>query len=227
MPEASYYYNDASVRRKIADGGHRALIGGLWEEMGAWQFNLMRSVGLAPDHRFLDVGCGSFRGGVRFVPYLQPGRYFGFDLNQALIDVGYEQEIVAAGLGERLPRENLAATDEFDCAGFGGDFDFALAVSVFTHLPLNHMRLAFERLAPELKPGGRFVFTYFECPEPAPTAIPITQPPAGVVTYAARDPYHYRRADIIHAAAGAPLEIEWPKAAPHPRGQKVAVAVRA
>ena len=64
-------------------------------------------------------------------------------------------------LREKLPRENLRATDRFDC-DFGVQFDFAIAQSLFTHIPLNDIRLCLVRLGrqgrgnPHLSPRERF-----------------------------------------------------------------------
>ena len=46
---------------------HREAVGGLWEEMRRLQFDFLANQGLKPDHKLLDIGCGSMRGGVHFV----------------------------------------------------------------------------------------------------------------------------------------------------------------
>ena len=62
---------------------HRAAVGGRWEEIGRLQFDFLVRQGLMPEHFFLDVGCGSWRGGVHFVDYLLSHRYFGVDVSGA------------------------------------------------------------------------------------------------------------------------------------------------
>ncbi len=215
------YYNDRTVAKGVGRGLHRELIGGLWEEVGLWQFNLLKSHGLKPSHRLLDVGCGSFRGGVKFVHYLNAGNYFGFDISKALIDVGYRREIEANGLASKLPRRNLCVTDSFSCSEFGGEFDFAIAVSVFSHLPLNHWRIALENLAPQMKTGGSFFATFFCCPEDREFGSAIEQRPGGVVSYPTRDPYHCRVSDVVHLAHGLPWSVELIDIDNHARGQRV------
>jgi hypothetical protein len=54
--------------------GHRGFIGGLWDELGRLQVDFPVSEGLEPAHVLLDIGCGSLRGGVHLIPYLEPGR---------------------------------------------------------------------------------------------------------------------------------------------------------
>jgi SAM-dependent methyltransferase len=215
------YYNSRFVKNRVTAGMHRHVIGGLWEELGNWQFELLKTHGLQPFHRLLDIGCGSFRGGVKFVSFLDAGNYYGFDLNKGLLDAGYAREIRANGLATKLPKENLCVTDDFSCEEFGGNFDFAIAVSVFSHLSLNHWRIALERLAPQIKSGGQLFATYFPCPEDADFASPIKHNPSGVISYPARDPYHCRASDIVHLAKGLPWEITPLEKGDHPRGQRV------
>jgi hypothetical protein len=73
--------------------GHRDYVGALWEQVGILQFEFMVSQGLRPQHVLLDVGCGSLRGGVHFIPYLEPGNYLGIDKERRLIRSGLKREI--------------------------------------------------------------------------------------------------------------------------------------
>ncbi len=125
---------------QIATGWHRTWIGGLWEKMGRFQLDYLVAEGLSPQMNLLDVGCGCLRAGVWFIPYLEPGRYFGIDVSAPLLDAGYDVELPAAGLQGRLARENLLANGSFEAWRFGTPFDMALAQSVFTHLPANFSR---------------------------------------------------------------------------------------
>ncbi|MCC6886911.1 MAG: methyltransferase domain-containing protein [Hyphomicrobiales bacterium] len=216
----SPYYDPSLVASQVAQGRHRELIGGLWDEIGRFQFELLLRYGLAPDEFLLDIGCGSLRGGVHFVSYLQPARYFGVDLNPPLLEAGYA-EIVNAGLKERLPRSHLVASGEFEFDLFAPTFDRALALSLFTHLPFNAVRICLERLAPKMKAGGILHATYFETSDAQPSYANVSHHPGGVVTHGASDPYHYRVADFFHAAAGLPWSVEPVGDVGHPRGQKL------
>lgn len=223
MPaQFSSYYSDAEVEAAVSEGRHREFVGGLWEEMGELQLAVLRSVGLKAGHTLLDVGCGALRGGRLFVSYLEPGHYYGIDLRPELIDAGFELEITAAGFADRLPRSNLIADGEFNAALFKRAFDFALAFSVFTHLPLNHVRLCLEQLAAVVRPGGKFVATFFERPAGDQSNKPQTHAPANITTYATQDPYHYSRADIEFACEGLPWRAIFLDDVIHPRGQKAA-----
>lgn len=222
----SPYYSDATVQDVIEQGRHREFVGGLWDEIGPLQLALMQSVGLQPAHRLLDVGCGALRAGIRFVEFLEAGNYFGQDLRRELLDAGYDKEIVPADLGDRLPRENLVANDDFDFSAFDATFDFAIAFSLFTHLPLNHIRLCLERISSKLRPGGKFVVSFFERPESVSTRHAIIQPPGIITTHAARDPFHYAVSDLEFAAEGLPFRLSVIGDIGHPRGQRAVVFER-
>ena len=85
-------HGEAGVRQV----GHRAYVGGLWDEMGRLQFDFLARRGLRPAHYPLDVGCGSLRGGVHFIAYLEEGHYLGLEKEPALLEGGVQE------LGEEL-----------------------------------------------------------------------------------------------------------------------------
>ena len=229
MSEAliSRYYDKDAIDAEVAGGHHREMIGGMWDEIGYLQFEFMvQTARLLRHHKLLDLGCGSLRGGVRFVPYLDVGNYFGFDINQSLMDAGYDREIVPAGLAPRLPRSNLIADDNFDFSAFPVQFDKVIALSVFTHLTLNMIRVCLERLAPVVKPGGEFYATYFTVPHNFQMHKPLQHRPGDITTYGFKDPYHYRWKDLHYAAEGTPWKVANIGAFNHPRDQHMAVFKR-
>lgn len=217
----SNYYDADRVRDEVRRGYHRAFVGGMWDEIGALQLSFMRQRGLTPDMRMLDVGCGCFRGGVHLVDYLNAGNYYGLDLSQDLLDTGYEKEIVPRGLAGKLPRENLLCDAEFRATRFGVAFDMALAQSVFTHLPLNHIRLCLTRLAQAMRPNGEFYATTFIVPDDADWTQQMRIANLDAHTNPTRDPYHYRVADFEFCARGLPWRFEYIGDWGHPRAQQM------
>jgi cyclopropane fatty-acyl-phospholipid synthase-like methyltransferase len=141
---------------------HRKAVGGGWEEIGRWQFDLMKSLGLLPSHYFLDVGCGSFRGGVYFIDYLDEGHYFGIEKEFDVLAAGEREELSPLGLMSKRPL--YLSCDNFDLSWVPPNinFDFVLAQSVFSHVGVAIIDHCFHRVVPKLAPGGRFVATYFE-----------------------------------------------------------------
>ena len=106
-------------------------VGGLWEKIGKMQFNFLIEEGLNPEHFLLDMGCGSLRGGIHFIEYLQNGHYFGIDKNSELLEGG-KIELQENNLSHKNPFLKIMENFEFNL--LNQSFDFALAQSVFTHL---------------------------------------------------------------------------------------------
>ena len=200
---ASRYYDKAVFEPAMRAGLYRELVGGSWDEIGQLQLDFLVARGLMPHHRLLDVGCGSLRAGVKVVRYLDPGHYAGIDLHESLLDAGYDIELVNEGLSHKLPRSNLWADGEFDFSWCPMQIDFALAQSVFTSLPLNFLRVCLERLPLFVIPGGKFFVSIFEIPDDHPTHKPYRHP-SGLISQGAREPYHYRFADMEYCCRSLP-----------------------
>lgn len=214
-------YDRALLQEQIDDGEHRRMIGGLWDAVGQLQLQHLVSCGLVPSMRLVDIGCGALRGGVKFIDYLDAGNYFGLDLNASLLQAGFEVELAAVGLQHKLPRSQLIADDAFAVSRFGVEFDMALAHSVFTHLPLNHIRRCLAEVAGVLRPGGSFFATFFEVPPAHPVVEPYTHDPGGITTHLDQNPYHYRAEELIWCARDLPLSLRSWGVWGHPRGQRM------
>src|SRR5476649_335832 len=89
----SPYYDEAAMTEAVRQGRHREMIGGRWEEIGPAQLSFLKKMGLRPSDFLLDIGCGCLRGGVHLIPYLDPGHYFGTDINAALLEAGWRIEL--------------------------------------------------------------------------------------------------------------------------------------
>jgi SAM-dependent methyltransferase len=220
------YYEISKINAEVAAGRHREVVGGFWDEIGLLQFNFLKEQGLTPHKTLLDIGCGSLRGGVHFVRYLDPGNYYGIDLNQSLLDAGYDIELNKARVQDRLPRKNLACVADFDFSVFDCNFDFVLAQSVFTHLPFNQIRECLQKLVSVTIPGAMFFFSFFESPENHPIGVRIIHKPGGITTYGSDDPYHYRVSDFEYACADLPWSIQYIGDWNHPRGQRMIALTR-
>ena len=222
----SVYDDKCAVALNVEQGRHRDIVGGLWDEVGQLQWQFLVRQGLLPKHRLLDIGCGSLRAGVKLIPYLAPGNYWGIDNNIALLNAGWERELGPLGLHGYQPRDQLVALADFEFSQLGQAFDVALAQSVFTHFSWNRIRRCLARLVPVMKPGGRLFATFFELPAGADTEANIRHEPGGVITHGDCDPYHYRLSDLEHAAAGMPWRIQYLGEWGHPRDQRMLVFTR-
>jgi SAM-dependent methyltransferase len=210
-------YGRELTAAEIAAGVHRDLVGGLWDELGVLQIDFLRQAGLTPSSRLLDMGCGCLRGGVHFIRFLDAGHYYGVDANASLLEAGYEVELHAAGLQHKQPRAQLLQSGTFEAWRFDTQFDYAWALSLFTHLPARQVRDCLRELARCVKPGGLFYASFFEGPADAA----VTHQPGGITTYPDRDPFHYTREAILALASDLPWTAshlgEWG----HPRDQRL------
>ena len=221
----SAYDNLTGIAKSVEDGRHRDIIGGMWEELGRLQADYMVAQGLKPDHTFIDVGCGSLRAGVLLADYLDAGRYFGIDISRELLDAGYDREIKSLGLDQKLKRTQLHVTGEFDLSPFGVKFDYGIAQSVFTHMPIFRLRDCLTAIGPHFNSGGSFFVTYFERPDNAADEGAVIHEPGGISTYPDRDPYDNRRGRLLEQCPdGWTLDIigDWN----HPRDQQMAKFTR-
>jgi len=122
----------------ITPGAHhyRAFVGATetYDIFSHMQFSLMTLLGLRQEHRLLDIGCGSLRGGKLFLMYLLPDRYFGIEPERWLVEEGIKREVGHELVQRKRPR--FLFEKDFPCTEFGVAFDFILAQSIFSHASL-------------------------------------------------------------------------------------------
>lgn len=203
----------------LAKGRHRDIVGGRWEETGLEQMRLLLDAGLDPHHHLLDIGAGSLRLGCRVVPYLDPGHYWATDASRALMLAGHAAELADPA---RLPQSQLVEDADFAFPGIPGTITHAIAFAVFTHLPMNHLRLGLVSLRARFPALECLLFTVFLAPDAATYARPFRQPD-GVVTHAARAPWHMLESDVLHLARASGFAVTR-REDPLPRGQVLFVA---
>lgn len=201
-------------------------VGGMWDEMGKLQFDFLVEQGLKPEHYFLDVGCGSLRGGLHFIRYLDVGHYYGIDVDRELLRVGRKQ-LRKGGLAEKDP--SLVEMDDFSFSSLGRSFDYALAQSVFTHLPLNSIIMCIVNIEQVLNPGDLFYATFFENVHGKRNLKPLKHSSAGdAIRYSFfdRDPYHYDLEAFRWVCDGLEMRVQYLGDWGHPRDQKMLVFKR-
>lgn len=204
--------------RALAQGRHRQITGGWWEETGRLQLDLLRGAGLQPGHRLLDIGAGALRLGCKAVPYLDPGHYWATDASGALMRRGWQVELADR---DRLPLRQLIEDAGFALPGVPGDIDFAIAFAVFTHLPPDCLAQALASLRARCPALRGFLFTVFLPPS-------ADRPRRGddAVTHPDRPPRHVAAGSVgaTCAAHGFVLTIRPDRL---PRGQTLCLATPA
>jgi len=222
----SGYDDRAQVKQAILRGQHRRLVGGMWEEIGQLQLDFLIARGLRPHDNLLDIGCGALRGGVKLIPWLDPGRYWGIDKNDLLLAAGWDLELKRDGLHARQPREQLVALQDFDFDTLGVSFDCAIAQSLFTHLSLNRIRRCLARLAPCMASGRHLYATCYLLADDHDREIPQHHA-GGAVSHSDRSFYHYDMRDFAFVVGDLPWTVEYFGDWGHPRGQTMLTFTRA
>jgi len=156
--------NEDFPERGIPSGSrhYRAFVGPLekYDLVCAMQFNLLTFLGLREHHYLLDLGCGSLRGGKIFIPYLLPGRYYGIEPEQWLIEEGFKKE-----LGEEIihiKRPIFRNDNNFTLSIFNRKFDFILAHSIFSHASQQQIRRCLSEANKVMMPTSIFIATFIK-----------------------------------------------------------------
>ena len=140
-------------------------VGGMWEEIGKLQFDFLVNNSLQPNHRLLDIGCGTLRGGRHFIKYLKAEKYSGIDISPKTIEYG-KQLVKQEGLAEKQPRLLVSNNKDLTFREFDGEiFDYLLAQSVFTHLKPESIYECFQNIGRIMSQDSVFFFTFKEASE--------------------------------------------------------------
>jgi len=203
---------------EIESGKHRSRIGGLWDEIGSLQFAYIKDQGLLPAHTLLDIGCGPLRGGLHFIRHLDRGRYIGVDINESFLKAA-RMEVERAGLSDKQPR--LLHDENFQFRDVAGPVDFAVAISLFTHLHINLIMRCLISLRPLLGPKGMLCATFFVAPED--DWLPDIEHMQGRVSHFDSDPCHYPTGMMAWMAERCGYQFQYVGDWGHPRKQMMGI----
>jgi SAM-dependent methyltransferase len=188
---------------------------GQWKTIGQLQFDFLLEHGLRPDHRLLDVGCGTFRLGHLALPYLEEGHYYALDANAAALEHGRRHAL--AGLMEQSPHiaiveigrqfADIAAIFERDA------FDYIWMHALLDHLGMNATSIALRSIVPVARDVYATAFLSDD-----PSAVQWGQDEETAITYPDRDPFHYPREALLTLAREAGLTFAGELEYEHPLG---------
>lgn len=149
-----------------ATRGARALVAGrkarrhglvgrpeLWQLKRDFQIAFLHAHGLEPAHVLVDVGCGTLRGGIPIIEYLDAGRYVGIDVRAEAIEEAW-QELRESGLEDKRPE--LMAAPSLASVDLGRTADRIWAFSVLMHLDDERLAECFDFARRHLAADGVF-----------------------------------------------------------------------
>jgi cyclopropane fatty-acyl-phospholipid synthase-like methyltransferase len=214
----SHYYSDTNDNHI----NHRAYIGDKWDEIGKLQFHFLKNQGLKPHHKLIDIGCGSLRGGIHFIRYLNNFNYYGTDINNNLIDLGLKKEL-DVNLRDKINKNNFLISDDFNFNFDVDYFDYAIALSVFTHLRKNNIVRCLKNLNKKIN-NGIFYATFFIVDKKFKD-VSFNQSNE-ITTYSYKDPFHYTLEEITDMASESNFKIDFIENFLHPRNQKMIAFIK-
>ncbi|MBO9718172.1 MAG: DUF563 domain-containing protein [Pseudoxanthomonas sp.] len=151
---SSYLKHSKDLLESHDEGEAMSLaVGGDYEAVGMLEFQLLKHLGLKPEHTVVDVGCGSGRLAYQLKDYLT-GPYVGIDVVPELFQYarrkcGRDDWRFYAAPGTVIPEPDASA-------------DFITFFSVFTHLQFEETYRYLQDARRVLKPGGKIVFSFLE-----------------------------------------------------------------
>jgi SAM-dependent methyltransferase len=125
----------------------------LWRMKRAFQLEFLRRMGLERGQHLLDLGCGTLRGGLPLIEFLEAGHYTGIDVRAEVLDEA-RSELAEAGLAHKQP-VLLHACDLGELR-LAARFDVVWAFSVLIHLDDPGLEQALGFVERHLAPGGSF-----------------------------------------------------------------------
>lgn len=218
----SYYKTSKEDTFEFID--HRNWVGGKWEEFGKLHIDFLSSQGLKPHHKFLDIGCGCLRGGIKLIEYLDENNYYGQDINSYLVNMGYEKEVPNAGLENKIQKNNFCISFDFSLNFKDVKFDMGISQSVFTHLTINHLYGCLLNIKDYFKSDAKFFVTFWIIPEEKNLNDRVLWD-GSIVSSHTSDPFHYKRSQIEYIAKDPIISEFWSCDYigdwNHPRNQKM------
>ncbi|HWE18518.1 MAG TPA: class I SAM-dependent methyltransferase [Hyphomicrobiaceae bacterium] len=137
-PQATFKDYFATIAKDDLARGHQHpslgehLKWGDRSELGGASFKRLLKYGITPQDVFVDYGCGTLRMGVHAIRFLERGRYWGFDIDQALLDEG--ARLIGPEMENKAPNLRvISAAAVREAAQAKPAFLFSLKVLIHVH----------------------------------------------------------------------------------------------
>jgi len=168
LPPFSVRVHSTSVVGEF--GGRR------WERNGRLlKRALVEDMGLRPNDRVLEVGCGGGRQALGLADYLEPGGYVGLDIDEVSIRACRAQpalskfEFLVADVENEVYNPGGSTSGSEYRFPFDEDsFDFVFLASVYTHLLEDDAANYATEMMRVLRPGGTAAVSIFLQTAPVP-----------------------------------------------------------
>jgi len=145
----SLFRGGAARRHELVGEQH------IWRKSRDFQERFVLAQGLRPEHRLIDLGCGTLRGGLPLIRHLEPGHYTGVEVRPEALEAG-RKELREAGLEAKAP--NLIQSGDLDTLELG-PADFIWSFAVLIHMPDPVLESCFRFVQRHLTDAGVFLAT--------------------------------------------------------------------
>lgn len=125
----------------------------LWKMKQEFQINFLKSKGLSKEHNLLDIGCGTLRGGIPLIDYLDNGNYTGIDIRSEAIKEAFK-ELKEEGLENKNPI--VKQFDSFQELKLENQYIYMFAFSVLIHMEDSICKSCIQFASENLKEDGVF-----------------------------------------------------------------------
>lgn len=123
---------------------------------GYAQFEALKMLGLQPQHKVLEIGCGALGASIPVIDFLNARNYCGIEPNSWMV-----RESLSVPQNQSLCCEKLPIflhNQSFDATETGDKYDFIFSHSVMSHAAFWQLELFLRNCAAVLAPGGQLLF---------------------------------------------------------------------
>ena len=125
----------------------------LWKMKRDFQIQFLTQMGLQPEDNLIDIGCGTLRGGIPIIRYLEAGHYAGIESRNKAMSEG-KKELEESGLQSKNPA--LIVNSNLASLNLERRADYIWAFSVLFHMKDDVARDCLNFVARYLEDDGCF-----------------------------------------------------------------------
>ena len=125
----------------------------LWKMKQQFQIAFLKAQNLNPENTLLDIGCGTLRGGIPIIRFLNAGNYTGIDVRKEVLEEG-KKELKEENL--ELKHPTLISFSNFESFILENKFDVVFCFSVLFHMEDKIVAGCFQFVKEHLNTDGVF-----------------------------------------------------------------------
>jgi len=144
--------------RMMEEHGFLGVPSNTFEEAGRNQFQTLIGLGILPDSKVLDIGCGVLRLAYWLIHFLKENGYYGIEPAQNRVELGKQYLFDQSLLMTKRPSFDF--NEDFDSSVFPVLFDFFVAGSIWTHCGKTSIQKMLDHFQNQSTENGIFLASY-------------------------------------------------------------------